>query len=139
MTIFKKAIFNLHSGRKSSFKIDCDDLTDEDLDCLAYLVSLRIDFGTVHGIPEGGLRFAEALKNYAKPDHTRVLIADDVMTTGQSIAGFAANVLNLQLSPDCHGVVIFNRYLEHAQYVHSIFTLNPVIVDWEHKTMDRND
>ena len=38
MSIFKKGVFTSHSGVDLLWKIDCDDLTDQDLDTLAYSI-----------------------------------------------------------------------------------------------------
>lgn len=104
MNLFNSGEFTLNSGKTSFFKVDCDALTDEDIDCLARLIKDNIPlFAWVEGVPTGGLRLAEALKPLTEPDHTSIgLIVDDVMTTGNSMEkqrdGRAAM-----------GVVIFNR------------------------------
>lgn len=63
--LFQIGDFRLHSGRKSTFKIECDALTDEDWETLARLISQRYTFGWVHGIPKGGWKLAECLWQYA--------------------------------------------------------------------------
>lgn len=106
MNLFNSGEFTLNSGRKAFYKIDCDALTDKDIDCLARLVKDNLPlFAWVEGVPTGGLRLAEALKPLAEPNlpHVTVgLIVDDVLTTGNSMEkqrdGRAAM-----------GVVIFNR------------------------------
>jgi hypothetical protein len=42
------------------------------------------DFGAVESIPTGGNRFAAALEKYKTPGCPITLIADDVLTTGNS-------------------------------------------------------
>lgn len=104
MNLFNSGEFTLNSGQKSFFKVDCDALTDRDIDCLARLIKDNLPlFGWVEGVPTGGLRLAEALKPLSEPDCTEIgLIVDDVLTTGNSMetqrAGRAAM-----------GIVIFNR------------------------------
>lgn len=105
MNLFKSGEFTLNSGRTSFYKVDCDALTNEDIECLARLIKDNLPlFGWVEGVPTGGLRLAEALKPLAEPDHSITgLIVDDVLTTGNSMErqrDFRHPVM---------GVVIFNR------------------------------
>ena len=81
--MFEKKHFKSHSGKPLDWKIDCDSLTDDDLNTLAYLINERFYFGSVFGIPPGGLRLAKALEPYAQVGPR--LVVDDVMTTGQSM------------------------------------------------------
>lgn len=67
-----------------TWKIECDALTDKDWACLAHLAaSVLPAFGSVEGIPTGGIRFANALTRYASTGPH--LIADDVNSTGGSL------------------------------------------------------
>ena len=84
--LFKLGDLTLHSGSKSSWKIDCDTLTDADWVCLAKVAAERLPrFRRVVGVPNGGLRFAKALEQYITDGVTLELIADDVLTTGASM------------------------------------------------------
>ena len=86
MSLFQKGEFLLHSGESSNFKIDCDALTDDDWDCLAYLISKEVSFDFVIGVPTGGNKLAKALNKYKTNTWTQtVLIVDDVFTTGKSM------------------------------------------------------
>lgn len=76
--------FVLHSGIKSKFKIDCDALTDEDIETIATIIAEKLEFSHVVGIPNGGLRLAKVLEKY-KENIGAVLIVDDVLTTGNSM------------------------------------------------------
>ena len=112
MNLFVPGSFVSHSGLMLPFKIDCDALTDEDLDTLAHHVGtqLWLRFSEVHGVPSGGLRFADALQKYALPVSNgqlrRVLLVDDVLTTSRSMEEF----LTLwNAAPLVFGVVIFAR------------------------------
>lgn len=82
--LFEKKTFTMHSGDIGHWKIECDALTDEDLDTLAYMISSKIIFKRVIGVPTGGLRIAEALEKYKSKDGW-CLIVDDVLTTGNSM------------------------------------------------------
>lgn len=81
----------LSSGQQSDFKIDCDALTDADIECLAYLISQQVKFREVYGVPTGGSRLSSVMEKYAeRGSKLPVLIVDDVFTTGKSITRFAA-------------------------------------------------
>jgi hypothetical protein len=83
----------LASGGTADWKIDCDHLTDGDWAALALLASRWVPpFFEVHGVPRGGLRFAEALQKYVTPGAYRRLVAEDVVTTGRSALEFAKTV-----------------------------------------------
>lgn len=84
MSIFQLGDFILASGKKSCWKIECDSLSSSDWNCLALLgVGMLPPFGSVIGVPRGGLLFAEALQRYATVGPR--LVVDDVYTTGKSI------------------------------------------------------
>ena len=101
MRLFQLGNFKLHSGQRSFFKIDCDYLIDSDLECLAKIASEFLPkFGTVVGIPSGGLLFAEKMRAYSTSLYPRLLV-DDVYTTGRSMEDF-------QRGGDI-GLVIFAR------------------------------
>jgi orotate phosphoribosyltransferase len=88
MNLFQLGEFSLHSGRTSNFKIECDALTDGDIECLASMLNLRVPvFSSVIGIPEGGLRLAHAMEQYTSKSGPP-LIVDDVYTTGKSFMDF---------------------------------------------------
>ena len=55
MNLFVKENFISHSGNKLDFKIECDALTDEDIECIAYIISKKYTFSNVFGIPRGRL------------------------------------------------------------------------------------
>lgn len=126
MNLFNYGDFTLHSGGGSTFKIDCDALTDNDLQALARIaVNILPPFGEVYGIPRGGERLAEALKPYATAGDKTLLIVDDVLTTGASIIGeFRKRAVNYQ---SITSLVIFNRsggkWL-NGHLVQSLFNFN---------------
>lgn len=88
MSLFKLGEFTSHSGLLLPFKIECDALTDEDWECLAWMAQrILLPFSEVVGIPQGGLKLAAAMEKYKSSlTSTRTLIVDDVWTTGRSMA-----------------------------------------------------
>ena len=59
--------FIAHSGGSLPFKIDCDALSDAELDTLAKQYAKTVHgqvFGEIVGVPRGGLRFAAVLQKY---------------------------------------------------------------------------
>jgi hypothetical protein len=76
----------LNSGRSSSFKIECDDLTDDEVAAMCALLvkALPVPFGSVSGVPTGGLRLEEAMRPFVTAGP--LLIIDDVWTTGGSVS-----------------------------------------------------
>lgn len=119
MQLFNIGDFRLHSGRKSTFKIDCDALTWGDLEALANIAAKHLpSFGSVEGIPKGGLRWAECLYDYQTEGPT--LIVDDVYTTGTSMLEAASQHIEPVL-----GTVIFARALP-PEWVTPLFCMvNP--------------
>jgi predicted phosphoribosyltransferase len=83
------------------------------------MISDMYSFGAVLGIPTGGLRLAYALKQYAIPSSDNILIVDDVLTTGNSMARAAS-----PFQPEyVIGVVIFARG-ECPDWITPMFTLH---------------
>ena len=108
--LFEKVIFTSHSGKKLLFKIDCDALTNEDIECIAEFIASKTEFGVVDGIPRGGIRLANALEKYAVIDAPfNYLIVDDVFTTGTSMEAHKAKLSPLINPNDVVGWVIFAR------------------------------
>lgn len=114
-TLFDQGFFALHSGKFSDFKINCDALGDKDWECIAYLISQRIHFGEVEGVPTGGLRLAEQLELYCEP-RGPLLIVDDVLTSG-------ANMEEQRDGRVAVGFVVFARGI-CPPWVRALFTMN---------------
>lgn len=131
--LFQTGNFTLHSGATAGYKIECDSLTDGDLEGLAYIVACRAGaianmahpgenssgINRVHGVPRGGVRFADALQQYAHDPEGIDLIVDDVLTTGNSMEE-ARNNLGWTNSV---GIVIFARN-QPASWIKAIFEMN---------------
>lgn len=100
--LFQNGVFVLHSGKRSSWKIECDALTPHDWETLALMASEIIPpFGYVYGIPRGGCVLAMMMQRYATKGP--MLICDDVLTTGGSMNEVRT------VYPGAHGLVVFAR------------------------------
>jgi orotate phosphoribosyltransferase len=114
MNLFQSGNFTLNSGAKSQWKIECDALTDADIDTLAIMVGevfpTIFTYRDIVGVSRGGLKLAEAVKKLrgTDPESWYKLIVDDVLTTGGSMERLKKE---LKLADDnlVHGVVIFAR------------------------------
>lgn len=111
MTLFEQGDFTLHSGGKSKYRINCDVLTDSDLEMVAQVLTDRLPpFSEVHGIPRGGLRLAEIMKQHMMANAPNIVIVDDVWTTGRSMVELReAMQANVDLGVCVYGAVIFQR------------------------------
>ena len=85
MNLFQLGKFTSHAGNELDWKIECDALTDDDWECIAKMISEKVEFGSVYGIPRGGTNLATHLVKYCKPRHPIHLVVDDVWTTGKSM------------------------------------------------------
>ena len=86
MNLFIREDFISHAGLPLTWKVECDALSEDDYEALAKIVSEKIKFKDVIGIPRGGIPFENALKQYASNDvNDPLLICDDVYTTGTSM------------------------------------------------------
>lgn len=92
MNLFQTGDFTLASGAKSTWKIECDALSPEDWDGLAAMMVdvLPLLFGSVYGVPRGGMPLAAALQPYASDHSGTILVVDDVWTTGGSMERYIA-------------------------------------------------
>ena len=125
MTLFKWGKFISHSGIELDFKIECDALTDEDIECIAKYISSKVDFSMVRGIPCGGCRLATALEKYTIwKEPIKVLIVDDVLTTGTSMEKEKDSLLSQIDSNNIIGFVIFARTTP-SDWINAMFTLLP--------------
>ena len=103
INLFQLGNFKSHSGEILPWKIDCDMLTEKDWECLAWMIVERVrSFGKVEGIPTGGWELAHDLEQHITPDCSRLLIVDDVLTTGKSMEEY-------RHTGDDIGAVVFAR------------------------------
>jgi len=120
MSLFQLGKFTSHAGHSLDWKIECDALTDDDWECLAKMISDRIMFHEVVGIPRGGNKLAAALQKYCEKKEgviTYRLVVDDVWTTGTSMKAV--------LQEGDFGYVVFARN-EIPSYmpVRALFTMD---------------
>lgn len=112
VALFQTGDFTLASGARSTWKIECDALTEADWDGLAAMLVefLPHPFEVVVGVPRGGEPLAKALLNYVVPKCGRWLVVDDVWTTGGSMERFSGT-LGAGIGPRRHPerAVIFAR------------------------------
>ena len=116
--LFKLGKFISHAGNELEWKIECDALSDADWDCLAKMISERTEFGSVYGIPRGGVKLQNALEKYKTPYPCPVrLVVDDVYTTGKSMR-------DVMVAGDI-GFVVFARKLIPAETnIKALFTMD---------------
>jgi orotate phosphoribosyltransferase-like protein len=131
MTLFSGHSFISHSGQQLPFKIECDNLTDEDLDVFVQMIinagqiynSLK--FREVRGVPTGGLRIEEKLKYRIDMTSDRLLIVDDVLTTGASMEQMKNEAISEGWKDEnITGVVLFSRADYAPCWVIPIYELN---------------
>lgn len=119
MNLFRRLEdFKLHSGKITTWKIECDALKKADWKTLAYMIASRTAFSKVVGVPKGGIPLANALKEYRLETDSSVtkrpfptLIVDDVLTTGGSIEEAKAKIQQFEKisDEDIIGYVVFAR------------------------------
>lgn len=126
-TLFKKTEFVMHSGGLAHYKIDCDALTNDDIETCAWIISQkskqmtgedRTGIRDVYGVPKGGIRLANALNKYRDKWGSIRLIVDDVLTTGASMEETKSRLG----WTDAFGVVIFARH-ECPSWIYPIFSM----------------
>jgi len=124
INLFQKQNLILNSGKESDFKIECDALTEKDIECIAYLISKKFKFCSVVGVPTGGTRIEKALKQYCiEDDSLPVLICDDVLTTGGSMNRMRDLFLHTSVKNNIIGIVIFARGI-CPDWIETVFKLN---------------
>lgn len=132
MNLFQLGEFILHSGQRSRIKINCDALTDEDWKTLAFMLAERLPaYGNVYGIPSGGIKLANALKEHAvhqvQIDQFPRLIVDDVLTSGKSMEEWKAvmEAGDYSLKTPIIGAVVFSRTTKVPSWITPLFTIWP--------------
>ena len=117
MSLFIREDFISHAGLPLTWKVECDALTEADYIALAKIVSEKIKYRDVIGIPRGGIPFKKALKPYATLSKSDpLLICDDVYTTGTSMREVYED--------GAIGIVVFARNKISDDWVKAIWTLS---------------
>jgi len=113
--IFQSGDFALNSGAHSSWKLECDALTDQDITTLAEMIRILVGpFCGVEGVPRGGSKLAEACMQHLR-GYGPHLIVDDVLTSGGSmerarVAAYQRDGVDMSQRPHyVAGVVLFAR------------------------------
>lgn len=129
MSLFKNGQFQASSGVSLPFKIDCDSLTDEDLETLAIQCRKMFPAYKYYSVSRGGDRFFEHLNkmvySFGKDiERVHQYIVDDVWTTGKSVVDFAIQRgLFHDLGKGTRCLVIFARG-PYPGWVTPLFKLN---------------
>lgn len=120
----------LHSGQESFWKIECDALTDEELEWFAKAISIIVEpFGYVEYVPTGAKRIAEKMERYIQSGHPTVLIVDDVLTTGNSMENFRKDVQTRYPDVTIIGATMFNRSLSTFGWIKSVMHVNHLVLE----------
>lgn len=108
--LFQVGDFPLTGGGRSRWKIECDALGEEDWQALALMLAERLPhpFGYVCGVPRGGAPLARALLTHVSVGIKRVLVVDDVWTTGGSMTSFVNRL-------DLGGLAVVDRAVVFAR------------------------
>lgn len=132
MPLFDNTPFVGASGRQLNWKIECDVLSWEDWECLASMaVTMMPPFSVVRGVPSGGIPFADALRSFCTPDTGVGLVADDVWTTGGSVARFQREWADSMIGEPLEllTVVAFNRSGESLPPgAYSVLSVNRMVM-----------
>jgi hypothetical protein len=117
--LFQLGNFTPHSGKKSFWKIECDNLSQEEWGFFAQIIHEKHPhYQSVEGVPRGGLALAANLSQWSSGDMSDpILIVDDVLSTGASMGQQRAGRSN------CIGVVVFSRAATIPAWIEAIFTL----------------
>ena len=117
MSLFIREDFISHAGLPLTWKVECDALTDNDYEALAKIVSEKLTFRDVKGIPRGGIPFEKALKPYCTNDENDpLIIAADVYTTGTSMREV--------YEEEAIGIVVFARNEITDDWIKAIWQLS---------------
>ena len=136
MDLFKSGSFTSHSGVDLPYKIECDALSVGDIKCIVGIAATVLpDIREVYGIPTGGYRLSDAFQQHLKPVG-KVLIIDDVLTTGNSFDMARANIMDAGIAEsDIIGFVVFARgapsswirymFMEYRKGIEFVQTTSP--------------
>lgn len=120
----------LNSGRRPTFKIECDFLDPATWKTAAALLAQIVpSFSEVWGVPRGGITLAHYMQEYEDEQAGLSLIVDDVFTTGGSMERKRAELVGAHRNPDrIHGAVLVARGPCPA-WITPLFTLDSRLHD----------
>lgn len=126
--MFKFKNFKSHTGKLLSWKIECNDLSKDDIKCITNVIIHRISYQHVLCPPTKSKqlrRLIALLKHHAtKEGRYAYLIIDDVLTTGKSMEQEYQFLQNHGIEKRLiTGIVIFARN-ECPHWITPIFQLN---------------
>lgn len=127
MSLISFGWFASSSGLQLPWKFDADFLSDETIDEIAKILQWKFAFSGVHAVPSdetppknpAGPRLAKALQRHKTPGYP-LLIVDDVLTTGNSMNRFRAEI---GASQSTTGFVICARG-PCPNWIWPLFTIN---------------
>lgn len=106
MAIFQMGQFKLHSGRTTAWRIECNNLTDEDWETLAQIGAKLVGpFGSIFSAGGAADALAYAMAKFCA-EKGPPLIVDDVLTTGKTMEQVREF---LKFEGDAKGLVAFAR------------------------------
>ena len=122
--LFERGKFTSNAGITLDYKIDCDALTDEDIETLAKVIGEGMGFSKAISVPTGGDRLTAALVQYEDITYDTILIVDDVLTTGGSMERVKKRVMHDYSDEydEIIGIVVFARG-ECPDWIEAIFQL----------------
>ena len=128
MNLFQEGDFTSHAGLPLKWKLECDAIDDNGWRCIAKMVMDYQDrpFYKAVGIPRGGLKFAEAMNEYASGNDTdQIMICDDVFTTGTSMLDFIKEEYPMWSMGQGYRWVVFARKPSNVNPYHTkaLFTM----------------
>lgn len=109
--LFQLGEFTGAAGGLLPWKVECDSLTDKDIECLCKIIREKFPvYSLAVGVPRGGLRIAEELQKHRDIRSSQpILVVDDVWTTGMSLCSTMEAVRKDHPDNRVVGVVLFSR------------------------------
>lgn len=125
--LFQSGKFKLHSGKERDWKIECDNLSDQEIETLVKMAIPRLpSFTELVSVPRGGDRIVKALTPYitrTTGTKKRRLIVDDVLTTGGSIKEVRDRYQDQIMS---YGFVLFSCKGNLPGWIIPLFQISPM-------------
>ena len=109
MNLFQNGDFILSSKTKSTWKIDCDALSEDDWLTLSIMAHNIIgNFSLAIGVPVGGCHLAKKLNSFVAYEGP-ILICEDVLTTGESMESIKYQLCKSVPESKVKGITVFAR------------------------------